>query len=304
MKLYDTIINDLFSTLHHSKVKRYDYQEDKAWPESDGFELLLQKDTAYELGAGGKEAVNFTCVTDDPKLLRKFYKQSGKYNNGKTDQKAYRAEKQDTVEGQKDYLPEKQDTVVELKACPAEYEKKRYRDQILLFGKDLPSIKSANDYARITLILIKKDEELETDSEKLFQTLQDLDFVKYNLHPKGYMVRTSNQNYREQVRIGIQQLKKGMTFEAIGDSFIRKYRQNERVLQVCVIFITDENMDYQALYKEARQTADIRNSLSRIKKGLPTECSICEIREICDEVEGLRELHFGKQERKKSGVKI
>ena len=43
---------------------------------------------------------------------------------------------------------------------------------------------------------------------------------------------------------------------------------------------------------------EIRNSLSKIQKGLPTECSICDIREICNEVEGLRELHFGKREKK------
>lgn len=252
MKLYDATISHLLAFLKGSRVKRFSYKEDKAWPEHDGFELLLQKDTAFELGAGGKEAVNFTCVTDDPALMKKFCKE----------------------------------------------------DQILLFGKDLPAITSAHDYARISLILVKEDEDLETDSEKMFQTLQELDFVKYNVHPKGYMVRTSNQNHREQVRVGKDALKKGMTFETIGDSFIKKYRQYEKVLQVCMIFITDETMDYQALYQDAKQTADIRNSLSKMTKGLPTECSICEIKEICNEVEGLRELHFGKQERKRAGVRV
>ncbi|MCQ2510105.1 MAG: hypothetical protein MJ116_06540 [Lachnospiraceae bacterium] len=271
MKLNDAIIKDLFLTLKNSRVRRFDYREEKAWPESEGFELILQKDMAYELGAGGKEAVNFTCVTEDSSLMRKFCKRT--------------SEKKRTDSG-------------------ATAEESGFKDQILLFGKDLPAITSASNYARITLLLVKAEEETETDSQKLFQTLQELDFVKYNVHPEGYMVRTSNQNHREQVRIGKEALKKGMTFEAIGDSFIRKYRQNEKVLQVCVIFITDENMDYEAFYREAKQAADIRNSLSLIKKGLPTECSICEIKEICNEVEGLRELHFGKQEKKRAGVRI
>lgn len=272
MKLYDSIINNLFLTLKNSRVKRFDYQEEKVWPESEGFELILQKDMAFELGSGGKNAVNFTLVTDDAELMRKFCKRPHKQQHVNADS---------TVTDEIDS-----------------------KDQILLFGKDLPAIRSASDYARITLVLIKEEEELETDSEKLFQTLQDLDFVKYNVHPEGYMVRTSSQNHREQVRIGKGALKKGMTFETIGDSFIKKYRQNERVLQVCVIFITDENMDYKSFYKAAKQVSDIRNSLSRIKKGLPTECSICEIKEICNEVEGLRELHFGKNDKRKAGVRI
>lgn len=290
MKLYDATINHLFASLKNSKVRRYDYKEDKAWPESDGFELLLQKDMAYELGAGGKEAVNFTCVTDDSALMRKFCKGQGRNNQEPPS-----------------YGSASIDRNSSLGSASVDFNssyKNAFEDQILLFGKDLPSITSAHDYARITLILIKKDEELETDSRKMFQTLQDLDFVKYNVHPKGYMVRTSNQNHREQVRIGKKELKKGMNFEAIGDSFIKKYRQNEIVLQVCMIFITDETMDYQALYQDAKQTADIRNSLSRMTKGLPTECSVCEIKEICNEVEGLRELHFGKQERKRAGARI
>ena len=255
MKLYDAIIRKLPALLKGRRGKAYVYQQDRAWPESDAFELLLQKDTAYELGAGGHEAVNFTCVTDDAFLMKAFCKDEGK-------------------------------------------------DRILLFGKDLPEIKEAHDYARITLLLLRPEYAAEADAGKTFQTLQELDFVKYNVHPKGYMVRTSNQNHREQVRIGRRALQKGMTFEAIGNTFINKYRQNEKVCQVCLIFITDECMDYKALYQMAKQTADIRNSLSQMKKGLPTECAICEIKDICNEIEGLRELHFGSKEKKKAEVRI
>ena len=35
------------------------------------------------------------------------------------------------------------------------------------------------------------------------------------------------------------------------------------------------------------------STLSHIMEGLPTDCSICSLKGICDEVEGMKELHFG-----------
>ena len=36
-------------------------------------------------------------------------------------------------------------------------------------------------------------------------------------------------------------------------------------------------------------------SLSKILEGMPTDCGSCNLKAICDEVEGMRELHFGKE---------
>lgn len=75
---------------------------------------------------------------------------------------------------------------------------------------------------------------------------------------------------------------------------ISHYKENPNVLAVRIRFITLDDFAYDKLSEEAKIAVEIRNSLSKIQKGLPTECSVCEIREICNEVEGLRELHFGK----------
>ena len=34
-------------------------------------------------------------------------------------------------------------------------------------------------------------------------------------------------------------------------------------------------------------------TLTHIFEGLPTDCSVCALKDICDEVEGMKELHFG-----------
>ena len=62
-----------------------------------------------------------------------------------------------------------------------------------------------------------------------------------------------------------------------------------------VVFFTDPSVDYDALLSDARKVHEITLTLSRILEGIPTDCSLCSLKPICDEVEGMRELHFGKQ---------
>ena len=84
-------------------------------------------------------------------------------------------------------------------------------------------------------------------------------------------------------------------FRAVGNDFIRQYKQNPNILAVKLIFITAPDADYAALEQEAKTVRDITMSLSKILEGMPTDCGSCNLKPICDEVEGMRELHFGKE---------
>ena len=43
----------------------------------------------------------------------------------------------------------------------------------------------------------------------------------------------------------------------------------------------------------AKKADAITNTLTHIMEGLPTDCTVCQLKDICDEVEGMKELHFG-----------
>ena len=133
------------------------------------------------------------------------------------------------------------------------------------------------------------------DTEQAFRAIQDMDFVKYRVFPKGYMIRTSSESNREQVRISRQALQQGISFERVGDDFIRQYKQNSNILAVKMIFITASDADYAQLVKQGKNVHDITMSLSKILEGMPTDCGSCNLKAICDEVEGMKELHFGKE---------
>ena len=164
------------------------------------------------------------------------------------------------------------------------------KDQVLLYGKDLGAISGNVDFARIVLLRVGV---LDGDDEAVYRILKDIEFAKYHVYPEGYMVRMSPENYREQVRVSKQAIRGGISFQKIGASYIKAYKKDPNVLNATVIFITDPSFDFNAMKELAKKSNAVTNTLTHILEGLSTDCSVCALKDICDEVEGMKELHFG-----------
>lgn len=164
------------------------------------------------------------------------------------------------------------------------------KDQVLLYGPDLNELRGDCDFARIVLLRVGV---LEGDDDTVYRTLKDIEFAKYHVNLEGYMVRMSPESYREQVRVSRQALRSAASFRAIGNSYIKAYKQDANVLNATVIFLTAPGFDYAALKALAKKSAEVTGTLAHILEGLPTDCSVCALKGICDEVEGMKELHFG-----------
>ena len=61
-----------------------------------------------------------------------------------------------------------------------------------------------------------------------------------------------------------------------------------------VIFVTDGEL-VEKLKPFAGKVDDITKTLTHILDGLPTDCGHCSMKPICDEVDGMRELHLGRK---------
>ncbi len=166
-------------------------------------------------------------------------------------------------------------------------------DEILLCGPDIREIKKDTAFARIG-ILETGDLGEEADQEKAFGAIRNLDFVRYHVFPSGYMVRVSSQSNQEQVRISRDAIRAGIDFASVGAAYIEKYKAVDIVKNVRIIFITERK-----LVEELRPNADkvdaITRTLTHILDGMPTDCGHCSMKPVCDEVEGMRELHLGKK---------
>ena len=163
-------------------------------------------------------------------------------------------------------------------------------DKVILIGPDMGQIKGDCDFARIVLLQVGV---LDDDDEAVYRTLKDIEFSKYHVYPEGYMIRMSPESSREQVRVSRQALKQGISFKTVGNRYVAEYKKDANVLKATVIFITDPRADYEALQALAKKAAAVTGTLTHILEGLPTDCSVCALKDICDEVDGMKELHFG-----------
>ena len=164
-------------------------------------------------------------------------------------------------------------------------------DRIVLVGPDLGELRADSPFARIALLHVNS---ISGDDQEAFRTIRDMEFVKYHVFPQGYMMRVSPESGREQVRVSRQAIKRGVSFRSIGDSFIRKYRENRLIDHVCLIFVTGDRELCKTLAETGKKVDAITLTLNHIMDGLATDCSTCSFKPVCDEVEGRKELHFNK----------
>ena len=106
------------------------------------------------------------------------------------------------------------------------------------------------------------------------------------------MIRTSSRAHKEAVRVSRAAIKKGISFEKLGNTLIKKYKENPAVKGVRVIFITDSKADYTKLEAVAEKNKSIAETLNHIINNVTFDCDTCNLKPVCDEVEGMKELHF------------
>ena len=161
-------------------------------------------------------------------------------------------------------------------------------NKIIVIGDDLNSITSDTNFARISFIEINDI----ADEQEAYNAIRKIEYVKYHYFPEGYMVRTSSKNSKEQVRVNKTAVKNGLTFEKIGNMLIRQYNESGSVRAVKIFFITDKSADYKTLETIAIKSNEITETLNHVMNNLKFDCNSCNLKPVCDEVDGMKELHF------------
>lgn len=196
-------------------------------------ELILGRETAFELGGGNCPCVSYALYTEDTELV-----------------------------GQ---------------------------DEILVYGSDLNQLRSDSAFARIALI---RTDYIEAQGQQgAYGILENIGIRKYDVFPRGYMVRTAALSNREQVRISKTAVKEGLTFREVGSLYIDEYKKNPHVQAVKMIFVTLPEVDYLELDRLGTLSDKMFRALNKMLADIQMNCKACEWKVVCDEVEGMKELH-------------
>ena len=166
-------------------------------------------------------------------------------------------------------------------------------DRLLLYGPDLPQLRADSPYARLTILHIN-DRDWQ-DDQQAYQLLRRMEYTRYHVRPQGFMIRISTSAGREPVRVSRRALQNGLDFSRVGQLFLDAYHRHPQVQAATLLFVTAPDFPYELLAQKAARMETVTSSLDQIFNNLVMDCRSCSLKPVCDEVEGLRELHFARQ---------
>lgn len=167
------------------------------------------------------------------------------------------------------------------------------QDEVIIIGKDLCEISQPCNYARLSLVQV--DESSLGEGNDLYNFVKRIDFVRYHLNPKGFMMRISFANNRECARVSKWAIKEKISFAHVGKLMIDQFHKNKKIKAVKVIFITLDDAPYKEIAQLAKTAEGITKTIDHILKNVQMDCHVCSLQKVCEEVEGMKELHFGLQ---------
>ncbi len=169
--------------------------------------------------------------------------------------------------------------------CSSEIE---FEDKIFLIGNDIDNLSGkVEDYAKIVLVDIKEDGDTNTN----FKRVKEIERVKHSVVLSETMLRSSSLNGRECLRISEKAYNDGLNFSIIGSELINKLKSYDYVKNVAVYFIVDKPELIQKLRGYHRKLNMLTEALNNMFADIVLDCESCDIKEVCDEVEGMRESH-------------
>lgn len=161
-------------------------------------------------------------------------------------------------------------------------------DGVVLIGADLNKLSKKQKFARVCIVQLEN----KNDEQQLYNLIRKIEYVKYHFFPEGYMIRTSSRSHKEAVRVSKGAVKKGLTLEKVGNMLIEKFKAIPSVKGVRVFFITEPSFDFSAVEAMAGKSNTITEALNHIMNSVKFDCDTCNLKPICDEVDGMKELHF------------
>ena len=170
------------------------------------------------------------------------------------------------------------------------------RDEVCLYGPDLSEISADAPFGHLTVASLN-----ETGEEVFSERLKEIGFTAFQYYLRDYHVRISPSSGREIARVAKAAVtgSEPLSFLQVGASLIDAFLKHADVRAVKTVFITDPDFDYATFSILAGRARQLTNAAVSVLKLDEVNCGACRMKPVCDEVEGLRELHFKKRKEEK-----
>ena len=142
-------------------------------------------------------------------------------------------------------------------------------------------------------IVFLQTEEFTDDAVYEFQ--QSVQLADLRLKLEYVMTRSSSRQYQINLRVGKKAAEAGLSLDSMVRTICEQLCKVPGVKDAAVILLAGDSPVYKQLLPLAEKVKDVTAALNTMFDGIDMDCGSCSLNEICDEVEGLRELHRNKR---------
>ena len=155
---------------------------------------------------------------------------------------------------------------------------------ITLVGPDFPeSAGRSLPFGKVVLLGVEG-----FDEDNAYDRHKELDYLRYDLNLKGFMMRAVSQYMREWCRVSRAALSQGFSAKVLGSSIMKLFRTRPYVKTVEVLYFTSSTEDVTRLGQITTPAEKIISAMNKMAAEFDYDCVSCDYQEVCDEAEGLK----------------
>ncbi len=128
------------------------------------------------------------------------------------------------------------------------------------------------------------------NEENSYTRYREMEFLRYNIDLKGYMMKAASQYQREWSRVSLDALDRGFSAEILGSALLKSFKNLEYVEACEVIFVNSSREDVSELKKISNEVIRITGAMNKMLEGLSFDCDDCEYTDVCNDVLELKKM--------------
>ncbi len=158
--------------------------------------------------------------------------------------------------------------------------------RISLIGPDFPeSFGKSLPFGKVVILAVEG-----FDEDNAYDRHRELDFVRYDLDLRGFMMRAVSQYMREWCRISREALHEGFSTQVLGSSLLNLFKARPFVKKAEVVFVTSSTKDVARIKEITSPAEKIIAAMNKMASELSFDCDTCEYQEVCNEADDLRSM--------------
>jgi len=165
--------------------------------------------------------------------------------------------------------------------------------RVTLVGPDFPESSGMSlPFGRVVLAGVEG-----FTADNAYDRHKDLDFLRYGIDLKGFMLRSASQYRREWCRVGTAALKDGFSARHLGSALMGLLRTKPYLKAVEVIYLTSSPADVIELREITSPAERIIGAMNKMASEMDFDCETCDYQPVCDDASALKAMRDSLREK-------